>query len=262
MKRVALFIPCYIDQLYPRMGIAALQLLERLGLEVLVPQGAACCGQPPANAGFERQGAGALGELVSTFAECDRIVVPSGSCALHVRSHAGSLGDTGARVAQRAVELTAFLHDEVGLDAVGAIGAAFPHRVALHIGCHGLRGLGLASPSELQAPPFNKLRALLETVAGISFAELRRPDECCGFGGTFSVFEPAVSSKMGRDRLRDFAASGAEAVVSTDASCLMHLEGLARRAGTALPMLHLAEVLAGTSLAATATPPFVRAAQG
>jgi len=262
MTSVALFVPCYIDQLYPRMGVAALQLLERLGLDVVVPAGAACCGQPPANAGFERQGALALRRLVSTFAQCERIVVPSGSCALHIRSHAGSVGTAGAQVAARTVELTTFLHDEVGLEAVAELGVGFPHRVALHIGCHGLRGLGLACPTELQGPRFDKARALLETVGGITFATLQRADECCGFGGTFAVTEAAVSSRMGHDRLRDLDGSGAEALVSTDASCLMHLDGLARRAGLALPMLHVAEVLAGTSLAALATPPLARTAQG
>jgi L-lactate dehydrogenase complex protein LldE len=107
-----------------------------------------------------------------------------------------------------------------------------------------LRGLGLAKPSELQGPPFNKVRALLETVQGLTFAEMARPDECCGFGGTFAVSEVAISAKMGRDRLRDYARAEVDAVVSTDMSCLMHLGGLSRRAGADLPMLHVAEVLA------------------
>jgi len=246
MRPVALFVPCFVDQLAPRVGIASLEVLERLGLEVVMPEGAACCGQPAANAGFERQGAGALRRLVETFAECERIVVPSGSCALHIRTHAGSLGAVGARVAERTVELTTFLHDDVGPEAVAALGAVFPRRVALHIGCHALRGLGVARSTEVQGPPFDKLRALLERVEGISFADVRRPDECCGFGGTFAVVEPAVSARMGRDRLRDFAASGADVVVSTDVSCLLHLDGLARRAGPMLPMLHVSEVLLGT----------------
>ena len=256
MRRVALFVPCFVDQLVPRVGIASLELLERLGLEVVVHEGAACCGQPAANAGFERRGAGALRRLVEVFAECERVVVPSGSCALHVRTHAGSFGAAGARVAERTVELTTFLHDELGPDTVAALGAVFPHRVALHIGCHALRGLGVARPTEVQSPPFDKLRALLERVEGISFAEVRRADECCGFGGTFSVSEPAVSARMGRDRLRDLVASGADAVVSTDVSCLLHLDGLARRAGPMLHMLHVSEVLVGIrSVPSPASPP-------
>jgi L-lactate dehydrogenase complex protein LldE len=127
---------------------------------------------------------------------------------------------------------------------VATLGARYPRRLGLHIGCHGLRGLGLARPSEIPRPAVDKVRALLGTVAELELAELRRPDECCGFGGTYAVTEPEVSAKMGRDRLADYAAAGAEALVSTDMSCLMHLGGIARRAGAALPTLHVAEVLA------------------
>ena len=240
---VALFVPCYVDQFYPRVAIAALEVLERLGVTVAVPEGAVCCGQPPANAGYERDAEGTLHRFERTYAPYDRVVVLSGSCAVHLKLHAAP------GVAERTVEFSAYLHDEVGLDAVAALGAALPRRVGVHIGCHGLRGLGLAQPSELQLPRFDKVRALLSTVRGLSFAELQRPDECCGFGGTFAVSEPAISAKMGRDRLRDYDQGHAEAVVSTDVSCLMHLAGLARRAGSGLPMLHLAEVLAGSTVA-------------
>jgi L-lactate dehydrogenase complex protein LldE len=235
---IALFVPCFIDQLYPRVGIAALQVLERLGVDIAIPDGAVCCGQPAANAGFGRDGEQALARFIESFAPYERVVVLSGSCAVHLRAHAE------APVAARTTELCAFLYDDVGLDAIEALGATFERRIALHIGCHALRGLGLARPSEIQAPVWNKVRALLETVRGLSFAEPSRADECCGFGGTFAVTEPEVSAKMGRDRLRDYATACAEAVVSTDMSCLMHLEGLARRDGATLPMLHVVEVLA------------------
>ena len=241
MTRVALFVPCFVDQLFPQAAVAALRVLERLGLEVAVPEGAPCCGQPLANAGFEREGERPLARVVETYAPYERVVVLSGSCAAHLRAHAG--GGVGARV----VEFCAFLHDEVGLAAVSTLGAELPRRAGLHVGCHALRGLGLARPSELQVPPFDKVRALLGAVRGLTVAELTRPDECCGFGGTFAVSEPAVSAKMGRDRLRDYRAAGAELVVSTDLSCLMHLGALARRDGAPLPMLHVAEVLAGAA---------------
>lgn len=234
-------MPCFVDQFYPRAAIAALDVLTRLGFDVAVPGAAVCCGQPAANAGFARDGDAALGRLAEAFAPYERTVVLSGSCAAHVRAHAPG------RVAARAVEFTAFLHDEVGVGAVAALGAAFAGRVGLHVGCHGLRGLGLARPTELQVPPFNKVRALLETVREIEFVELARPDECCGFGGTFAVAQPALSAKIGRDRLRDYTTSGAEVVVSTDMSCMMHLGGLARRAGVPLPVVHVAEVLAGSA---------------
>ena len=245
--RIALFAPCFVDQLYPHVAIATLELLGQLGVHVDVPQGAACCGQPAANAGFDRDGARALRTIVDAFAPYERIIVLSGSCAMHMRSHAADLGSTGAHVAGRVTELCAFLHDEIGVASVARLGASFPHRVGIHIGCHALRGLGLASPSELLTPRFNKVRALLEAVEGISFAALARPDECCGFGGTFAVGEPAVSSRMGRDRLADYAQGGAEVLVSTDMSCLMHLGGLAAAADARYtpPMLHVAEVLAG-----------------
>ena len=235
---IALFVPCYVDQLFPRAAIAALEVLERLGVSVAVPDGAVCCGQPPANAGFERSAEPTLARFVDTFAPYDRVVVLSGSCAVHVRTHGAS------PVAERTTEFCAFLHDEIGVDAVRSLGAEFPRRVGVHIGCHGLRGLGLATPSEIQRPGVDKVRALLGTVRGLTLAEPSRRDECCGFGGTFAVAEPELSAKMGRDRLRDYAAAGAEAIVSTDMSCLMHLGGLSRRAGTRLPMLHVAEVLA------------------
>jgi L-lactate dehydrogenase complex protein LldE len=251
---VALFVPCYVDQLYPRVAIAALTVLERLGVQVDVPEGAACCGQPSANAGFAREGHSTIERYVDVYAEYERVIVLSGSCAVHVRLHAGEVvahdgraDDAGVRVAERTTEFCSFLHDEIGVDRVAALGAAYSGRVALHIGCHGLRGLGLAKPSELQTRPFDKVRALLGAVRGLEIAQLTRPDECCGFGGTFAVAEPAISVKMGRDRLRDFTTHGAGAVVSTDMSCVMHLDGLARRSGVGLPMFHVAELLARTA---------------
>ena len=250
----ALFVPCYVDQFYPHVAIAALTVLERLGVQVDVPEGAACCGQPSANAGFGREGHSTIERFVDVYAGYERIIVLSGSCAVHVRLHAGEVvahggrtDEAGARVAERTTEFCSFLHDELGVDWLAGLGATYEGRVALHIGCHGLRGLGLARPSELQVKPFDKVRALLGTVRGLEIAELTRPDECCGFGGTFAVGEPAISVKMGRDRLRDFTSHGAQAVVSTDMSCLMHLDGLARRERVGLPMFHVAEVLAGTA---------------
>jgi L-lactate dehydrogenase complex protein LldE len=239
---IALFVPCFIDQLYPHVGIAALRVLERLGLRVDVPDGAACCGQPPANAGFERDARRVLSRFAETYKNYQRTVVLSASCAMHIKSHAAT------HVADRTTEFCAFLHDDVGLAAVNALGVSYPRQVALHIGCHGLRGLGLARPSEIQSSSENKVQALLETVRGLTFAKPARTDECCGFGGTFAVGEPAISAKMGRDRIRDYRSGGAEAVVSTDVSCLMHLSGLAGRDGLRLPALHVAEVLAGAGI--------------
>ncbi|HKP14710.1 MAG TPA: (Fe-S)-binding protein [Gemmatimonadaceae bacterium] len=252
----ALFVPCYVDQFYPHVAVAALTVLERLGVQVDVPEGAACCGQPSANAGFGRDGHSTIERFVDVYARYERIIVLSGSCAVHVRLHAGEVvahggrsDDAGAHVAERTTEFCSYLHDEIGVGLVALLGAKFDGCAAVHIGCHGLRGLGLAKPSELQEQPFDKVRALLGTVRGLELVDLARPDECCGFGGTFSVGEPAVSVKMGRDRLRDFTSHDTQAVVSTDMSCLMHLDGLARRERLRLPMYHVAEVLAGTARA-------------
>lgn len=261
---VALFVPCFVDQLYPRVAIATLELLERLGYTVALPEGAACCGQPVANAGMEPAGLDAARRFVRTYAAYDHVVMPSGSCALHVRHHfdalkrAGVGGDALDRVRAGTYEVCEFLHDVAGLAAVAALRPAFSARAALHTGCHGLRGLGLARPSEIQAPPFDKVRALLGLVEGLTLTDLARPDECCGFGGTFAVAEPALSSKIGRDRLGDLLGTGSasappDAVVTTDSSCGMHLQGLARRGGVAVPFLHVAEVLAGAPVG-TAVP--------
>jgi L-lactate dehydrogenase complex protein LldE len=255
--KTALFVPCYVDQFYPQVAIAALMVLERLGVDVDVPEGAACCGQPSANAGYAREGHSTLERFVDVYADYEKIIVLSGSCAVHVRLHAGEIvaGDglaetAGTRVARRTTEFCAFLHDDVGVEALSKLDAQFNQKVAVHIGCHGLRGLGMAKPSELRIQPFDKVRAILGAVRGLEFAELSRPDECCGFGGTFAVGEPDVSTKMGRDRLRDYRTHEATAVVSPDMSCLMHLQGLARREQLGVPMYHVAEVLAGTAGAA------------
>jgi L-lactate dehydrogenase complex protein LldE len=256
----ALFVPCYVDQFFPHVAIAALTVLERLGVRVDVPEGAACCGQPSANAGYAREGHSTLDRFVDVYADYERVIVLSGSCAVHAKQHAGEVvarggrvDRAGAKVAERTTELCTFLHDEIGVERIAELGARYDKRVAVHIGCHALRGMGLAKPSELQVHPFDKVRALLGAVRGVQFAELSRPDECCGFGGTFAVAEPDISAKMGRDRLRDYRGHDAQAVVSTDMSCLMHLGGLARRERLALPMFHVAEVLAGTAGAAGPT---------
>jgi len=238
LMRIALFAPCFVDQLYPGVAMAALRVLERLGIAVDVPTGAACCGQPAANAGFEERSLGAISRFVETFDPYDRVVMLSGSCALHVRHHATD------RVASKAVEFTGFLHDDVGIEHIATIGRRVDRRIAVHIGCHALRGLGLATPTEILTPQPDKVRAVLGAIDGVSFADLARPDECCGFGGTFAVGEPAVSAKMGRDRLRDYSSHHADVVVSTDPSCMMHLAGLARGDGNMMPVMHVAELLA------------------
>ncbi|HTT10004.1 MAG TPA: (Fe-S)-binding protein [Burkholderiaceae bacterium] len=242
---VGLFIPCYIDAFFPEVGVATLELLERLGLDVRYPLGQTCCGQPMANSGCQDDAAGAEKLFVRNFADFDWIVTPSGSCAHHIRAHCTAIEQTASvgHVRRHTVELVEFLHDV--LEVREFPWARFPHKVGLHIGCSSLRGLRLAQMSELGGPRFSKPRELLEKVEGIEIVAPQRPDECCGFGGTFSIFEEPVSAKMGYDKVGDHQRAGAEYVVSPDMSCLMHQQGCAGRLGLDLKFRHIAQILNG-----------------
>jgi L-lactate dehydrogenase complex protein LldE len=245
MPTVALFVPCYVDQLYPRVAIATLRLLERLGCRVVFPDAQACCGQPMANAGQSADAAPLARAFLDAFAEFDHVVAPSGSCVAMVKhQYPGLAPDHSAleKVRASTFELCEYLHDVLG---VRRLDGRFPRTVGLHRSCHAQRELRVASGSERQVPAFDKVRALLSTLDGIRLVEPSRPDECCGFGGTFATTEEAVSCLMGRDRLADHAAAGAEVITGVDVSCLMHLEGLARRARSPVRFLHVAEVLLG-----------------
>ena len=239
--RIALFIPCYIDQLYPQVAVATLELLEKLGCEVEYPLDQTCCGQPMANAGFESTGEAAMRVFAGNFDKYECVVAPSGSCVLHVREH---IEPVSSGLGKRVFELSEFLVDVLQVERLEA---SFPHRVGLHESCHGLRGLRLGRSSELNVPAFSKTRKLLEMVEGLELAELSRSDECCGFGGTFAVSEEAVSVKMGRDRIQDHQSHGVEVITGTDMSCLMHLGGLVEREGRPMRVMHVAEVLNCTS---------------
>lgn len=182
--------------------------------------------------------------FLSTFEPFDYIVAPSGSCVAMVRHHFAQVIDespTSTKVTSTTYELAEFL---VNVLNVSHWNGACPRRVGVHQACHGLRELRLGQPSEVVAPPFNKINKLLDRLEGIELAEFSRADECCGFGGTFAVSEEAVSTQMGRDRLTDHGAAGVEIVVSADMSCLMHLNGLATRQRLQMKFMHLAEVLA------------------
>jgi L-lactate dehydrogenase complex protein LldE len=243
--KAALFVPCYVDAFFPEVAIATLELLERFGVEVAYPLDQTCCGQPMANSGCHEDAAGAEALFVRNFAGFDHIVSPSGSCIHHVRSHLTAIPQTDEvlQVRQRSFELVEFLHDVLGVREFPW--AEFPHTVGLHNGCSSLRALRTASMSELNEVPFSKPMTLLSAVKGIRFAQPRRPDECCGFGGTFSVFEEPVSARMGQDKVQDHLAAGAEVIVSADMSCLMHQKGCAERLGLPLRFVHIAQVLNG-----------------
>lgn len=248
---VALFVPCYIDQLFPDVAIASLELLERLGVDVTYPEGQTCCGQPMANTGCDAETEPVAKRFVSLFADHDHIVCPSGSCVSMVRNHYGSYfseDDSNFRhVRSNTYELCEYLHDVIG---VTKLDVKFPHRVSLHQSCHGLRELRLGQSSESMTPRENKIRKLLNLVDGIQWVEPDRPDDCCGFGGTFAVNEPDVSAEMGRARIADHSGKGSEVLASADMSCLMHLQGLIRREGSPIEVMHVAQILTGRPIGA------------
>ena len=243
--RVALFVPCYIDAFEPEIGIATLELLQRLGLDVEYPFDQTCCGQPMVNTGCHEEAAATEALFVRNFTGYDHIVVPSGSCAHQVRCNLTAIEQTETVQAVRArtFDLVEFLHDILHIEAFPW--AEFPHRVSYHHNCNALRGLNHASTSELNGPAFSKPLDLLKAISGIQIVDIARPDECCGFGGTFSVFEPAVSASMGHDKVRDHARAGADYVVSADSSCLMHQRGCADRLGVPIRFIHIAQILNG-----------------
>lgn len=247
--RVGLFIPCYIDQLYPDVGLATVEVLEQQGVAVDFPVEQTCCGQPMANTGCREDTRPLAVKFLRIFKDYPYVVCPSGSCVSMVRHHydeylAGMPGFDHLK--QHTFELCEFLTDVLKVEHIGG---QFPHRVGLHNSCHGHRELRLGAASELMVPRFNKVRRLLETIEGIQFTELKRPDECCGFGGTFAVNEEAISSMMGLDRLRDHQQAGTEVITAADMSCLMHLQGLIRRTNSPLRVMHVAEIFAGRQLA-------------
>jgi L-lactate dehydrogenase complex protein LldE len=245
--KIGLFVPCYIDAFFPEVGIATLELLERLGQEVVYPRDQTCCGQPMANSGFNSDCAATEALFVRNFSGFDCIVAPSGSCVHHVRDNFDAIEQTDEvrQVRARTYELVEFLHDVLKVTAFPW--AKFPHRVGLHNSCGTLRRLKHAKPSELCEPFYSKPMDLLSKVEGLQFVMPSRPDECCGFGGTFSVFEPAVSAKMGHDKVSDHARAGAEYIVSADTSCLMHQKGCAERIGVPVKFIHIAQILNGAS---------------
>lgn len=239
---VALFIPCYVNQFYPNAAKATLQLLRKLGVEVVYPPNQTCCGQPMANSGFEYLSQGCNDLFIENFSGFDYIVAPSASCILHVKDHLHSdkNPEKASAIRSRVYELVEFLTDVLKVESLDA---SFPHKVGLHHSCHGLRGLHLSQMSELNAPLFSKPGKLLNMVKGLEQVSLDRADECCGFGGTFCVTEEAVSVKMGKDRITDHTKNGAEYITSSDLSCLMHLEGILQRNNSKVKIVHIAEIL-------------------
>jgi L-lactate dehydrogenase complex protein LldE len=236
---VSLLITCLGDVFFPDVGVATVRLLRRLGVQVEFPSAQTCCGQPHFNSGYHGDARALARHLLTVFDTGRPVVVPSGSCAAMVKLEYPELfhGDPGwgarARdLAARTFELSDFL---VHVLKVEDVGARFEGRLTYHMACH-LRGLGLLTEPE----------RLLKCVRGAEFVPLERCDECCGFGGSFSVRYPGISGAMVQDKAAFIEKANVDAVVATDAGCLMNIAGRLRRRGSKVRALHLAEVLEKT----------------
>ncbi|MFJ8548760.1 (Fe-S)-binding protein [Streptomyces sp. NPDC093676] len=244
--RVALFLTCVNDTLYPNTGRAVVKLLSRLGVEVDFPMAQTCCGQAHYNTGYRHEAEPLALKFSDVFREYDAIVTPSGSCGAMVRELYPRMGERAraegrgeavatalAPVVPKAYELTEFLVDVVGVTDVGAY---YPRRVTYHPTCHGLRSLGLGDRPE----------RLLRAVEGLELVELPGAEECCGFGGTFALKNSDVSAAMGVDKVRNAESTGAETLCAADNSCLMHIGGTMARLHVGMRPVHIAEILAST----------------
>ena len=237
-RRVSLFVTCMVDQLFPRVGMAMAEVLERAGCEVDFPEQQTCCGQPAFNSGYRAEARVVARHFLDTFEASENIVVPSGSCTAMITHHFAELfhkdTETLARVRSltgRVWEFSTFLVEVAGVEDVGA---RLEEVVTFHDGCHGLRELGVK-----QAP-----RRLLSRVRGLELREMTPAEECCGFGGTFAVKFAELSSAMARTKIEAIERTGAATVVSGDPSCLMQIQGALARARSKIGTMHLAEVLA------------------
>ena len=241
--KIGLFIPCYVDAVFPEVGIATYRLLKHLNLDVTYPINQTCCGQPMANAGFEKQAVGLAERFEDKFRDFDYVVAPSVSCTAFVKLNYPRLlkGRHECVTSEKIMDVVEFLHDIVKIDT--PLGS-FPHKVSLHNSCHGVRELGLSSPSEMHVEKFNKIKDLLELVDGITVVEPERSDECCGFGGMFSVEEKSISAQMGKEKVERHIATGAEYVTGPDCSCLMHMAGVADKQQHEMKFKHVVEILA------------------
>lgn len=244
--RIALFITCYNDLLFPEVGQAMVRLFRRLGNDVEFPAEQTCCGQMHFNSGYQDACIPLVQRFVAAFAGYDVVVTPSGSCASMVRRYHplvaelaadrgadAGLADRVAAVSPRVLELSEFLVDTLGVTDVGA---RFPHKVAFHPTCHSTRLLGVG----------DRPTRLLAGVEGLTLVDLPRSEACCGFGGTFAVKNADTSVAMGRDKVDDVLGTGAEVLTAGDTSCLMHIGGLLSRRRSSVRVMHLAEILAAT----------------
>src|SRR3954471_7015906 len=238
--RIALFVTCLADTMFPAAGKATVQLLERLGHEVVFPPEQTCCGQMHVNTGYQKEALPLVKRYVKTFAPYDVVVAPSGSCVGSVRHQHAMVARAGGdeRLAARAEDVAAHTYElsELLIDVLGIedVGAYYPHRVTYHPTCHSLRILRVG----------DKPLRLLRHVRGMTLIELPAADQCCGFGGTFAIKNPDTSTAMLADKMRHVLSTGAEALTAGDASCLMHIGGGLSRLRSGTRTVHLAEILA------------------
>jgi L-lactate dehydrogenase complex protein LldE len=236
--RVSLFVTCIVDQVFPQVGIAITQVLERLGYQVDFPKAQTCCGQPAFNSGYTEEARKIARHFLDVFRDSETIIVPSGSCTSMISHHFADIFENDLQLLAKAqaleprvFEFSRFLLEVAGVEDVGA---RFDGVVTYHDSCHALREL------RIKAGP----RKLLSKVRGLTLAEMTTAEECCGFGGTFSIKFPEVSGAMARTKIDSIQQTGASTIVSIDSSCLMQLQGVIDRAGLPIRTLHLAEVLA------------------
>lgn len=240
--KVSIFITCIVDQMFPEVGVAMVEVLRRLGVEALFNADQTCCGQPAFNSGYRAEARQVARHMVEVFErELDRadyIVAPSGSCTTMVKKFYAELFESGEemaervkRISEKVLEFSEFLTNVMKVEDVGARGDA---RVTYHDSCHLLRELGVS------AGP----RKLIKGVHGVELIEMDKADACCGFGGTFSVKYPEISTAIDKEKIASIQRTGADTVVGCDSSCLMQMAGLAQREGLKLRFIHLAELLA------------------
>jgi L-lactate dehydrogenase complex protein LldE len=237
--KITLFIPCFVDQFYPQVGMSIVQVLERLGHSVEYPEAQTCCGQPAFNAGYWDEARAVAERQMTVFRDAEAVVVASGSCGAMVQVFYPELfrhhpcEREAETLAAKTFEFSDFLVSRLG---VVDVGARFPGRATFHDGCHALRELGLK-----KSP-----RRLLQHVRGLELVEMKEAETCCGFGGAFAVKFPMISTAMGEVKCASVAETGAEFVISNDSSCLMQIQGVLERQRKPVKTLHLAEVLART----------------
>jgi L-lactate dehydrogenase complex protein LldE len=232
--RVSLFITCLGDWYYPRMGIAAVKVLERLGCDVAFPAAQTCCGQPMFNNGFIDEARALAARMTEVFAPSEYVVTPSGSCAAMIREHYPIFlsSPAAAALAAKTYEFTEFLTKVLKVD-LRAIGVRWDGRATYHYSCH-LRGLHMTDEAV----------QLIKQIEGLEFVPLERSEQCCGFGGTFAGSYPEISGSMVRDKVACIGATGAKTVVCNEPGCSMNIEGACRRGGIAPEFISLAEVIA------------------